>query len=171
MMNSEVQHCAHRAPTTSRNVSHMGSNQTLGLSHSSDSLSDAGSNLAEGNAPMHSINRLLWVPSAAYLYTLWLDHVLLAWEYLLRNPDYRREFSCETALRQQRSPVCWGLKEWEDPDQDSRAVDRSGSSPPPQRCSWSPSARVGKRPRLTIGKSRAGKPFALTRIIYACPPA
>jgi hypothetical protein len=72
---------------------------------------------------MHSINRLSWVPSAAYLYTLWLDRALLAWGYLRRNPYYRREFCSETALRQQRSPVCWGLKEWEDPDQDSRAVD------------------------------------------------
>jgi hypothetical protein len=120
---------------------------------------------------MHSINRLSWIPSAAYLYTLWLDRVLLAWEYLRRKPDYRREFCCEAALRQQRSPVCWGLKEWEDPDQDSRAVDPLWQHPPPQRCSRSPSARLGKRPRLMFGKSRAEKPFALTRIIYACPPA
>jgi hypothetical protein len=120
---------------------------------------------------MHSINRLSWVPSAAYLYTLWLDRLLLAWEYLRRNPDYRREFCCETALRQQRSPVCWGLKEWEDPDQDSRAVDPLWQLPAATEVLLVPERAGGKRPRLMFGKSRAGKPFALTRIIYACPPA
>ena len=120
---------------------------------------------------MHSINRLSWVPSAAYLYTLWLDRVLLAWEYLRRNPDYRREFSCETALRQQRSPACWGLKVWEDPDQDSRAVDPLWQLPAATELFLVPERAGGKAPTLMFGKSRAGKPFALMRIIYACPRA
>src|SRR5437763_6226944 len=72
---------------------------------------------------MHSINRLSWVPTAAYLYTLWLDRILLAWEYLRRNPDYRREFYSEPSTCQPRSPAGWGLQAWEDPDQDSRTVD------------------------------------------------
>lgn len=31
-----------------------------------------------------------WQATAAYLYVLHLDVVALAWEYLRRNPDYRR---------------------------------------------------------------------------------
>ena len=95
---------------------------------------------------MHSINRLLWVPSAAYLYTLWHDRVLLAWEYLRRNSDYQREFSCGRALRQQRSPVCWGLKEWEDPDQDSRAVDPLWQLPAATEVLLVPKRAGGKAP-------------------------
>jgi hypothetical protein len=156
-MNSEAQLSAHRAPTTSRNMSHRGSQQTIAPSHSSDSLSDVGSNLAEGIAPMHPINRLSWVPSAAYLYTLWLDRVLLAWEYLRRNPDYRREFRCETALRQQRSPACWGLKLWEDPDQDSRAVDPLWQIPADTEVLLAPKHTGGEAPRFDLWKIPGSK--------------
>ncbi|HFT4328118.1 TPA: DUF6499 domain-containing protein, partial [Klebsiella variicola] len=38
-------------------------------------------------------------PTAAYLYTLHLDGPALAWEYLRRNPDYRRDW-----LRRRRRP-------------------------------------------------------------------
>ena len=31
-----------------------------------------------------------WYPTAAYLYVLQLDGLALAWEYLRRNPHYRR---------------------------------------------------------------------------------
>ncbi|WP_240327940.1 transcriptional regulator domain-containing protein, partial [Klebsiella pneumoniae] len=47
-----------------------------------------------------------WYPTAAYLYTLHLDGPALAWEYLRRNPDYRRDW-----LRRRRRPdaaQAWG---------------------------------------------------------------
>ena len=40
-----------------------------------------------------------WYPTAAYLYTLHLDGPALAWEYLRRNPSYRRDW-----LRRRRKP-------------------------------------------------------------------
>ncbi|GAB0153351.1 hypothetical protein MnBA_27510 [Marinobacterium sp. BA1] len=33
-----------------------------------------------------------WYPTAAYLYVLHLDGPALAWEYLRRHPDYRRDW-------------------------------------------------------------------------------
>ncbi|WP_228490474.1 transcriptional regulator domain-containing protein, partial [Pseudomonas aeruginosa] len=33
-----------------------------------------------------------WYPTAAYLYVLQLDDLALAWEYLRRNPEYRRDW-------------------------------------------------------------------------------
>ncbi|MBS1157592.1 MAG: hypothetical protein H6R15_11 [Proteobacteria bacterium] len=59
-----------------------------------------------------------WYPSAAYLYVLHLDGPALAWEYLRRDPDYRRDWlrrfiNPETAYR-------WGLRLLEDPDLDAR---------------------------------------------------
>jgi hypothetical protein len=33
-----------------------------------------------------------WYPTAAYLYVLHLDDLALAWEYLRRNPEYRRDW-------------------------------------------------------------------------------
>ncbi len=54
-----------------------------------------------------------WYPTAAYLYTLHLDGPALAWEYLRRNPDYRRDW-----LRRRRRPdaaQAWGLRLLEDP--------------------------------------------------------
>ncbi|NPY31949.1 transcriptional regulator domain-containing protein, partial [Pseudomonas aeruginosa] len=47
-----------------------------------------------------------WYPTAAYLYTLHLDGPALAWEYLRRHPDYRRDW-----LRRRRRPEAaarWG---------------------------------------------------------------
>ena len=44
-----------------------------------------------------------WYPTAAYLYTLHLDGPALAWEYLRRNPDYRRDW-----LRRRRRPDAVG---------------------------------------------------------------
>lgn len=37
-----------------------------------------------------------WQPTAAYLYLLHLDRASLAWEYLRRNDDYRRECIAQT---------------------------------------------------------------------------
>jgi len=59
-----------------------------------------------------------WYPTAAYLYVLHLDGPALAWEYLRRNPDYRRDW-----LRRRRRPdtaQAWGLRLLEDPALDAR---------------------------------------------------
>lgn len=57
---------------------------------------------------------------AAYLYLLHQDNLALAWEYLRRHPDYRRDWQqdrrcVDTARR-------WGLRVLEDPALDSRAA-------------------------------------------------
>src|SRR3546814_13314924 len=65
-----------------------------------------------------------WYPTAACLYTLHLDGPALAWEYLRRNPDYRRNW-----LRRRRRPQAaqrWGLRLLADPDLDSRDAHRVG---------------------------------------------
>ena len=54
-----------------------------------------------------------WYPTAAYLYVLHLNGPALAWEYLRRNPGYRRDW-----LRRRRWPdaaQAWGLRLLEDP--------------------------------------------------------
>jgi hypothetical protein len=60
-----------------------------------------------------------WHPSAAYLYVLHLDGPALAWEYLRRNPEYRRAWQ-----RRRRRPLHeaqrWGLRLLEDPTRDAR---------------------------------------------------
>lgn len=59
-----------------------------------------------------------WYPSAAYLYVLHLDKPALAWEYLRRHPDYRRDW-----LRRRRRSVTahvWGLRLLVDPALDAR---------------------------------------------------
>ena len=59
-----------------------------------------------------------WHPNAAYLYVLHLDGPALAWEYLRRDPDYRRDW-----LRRRRHPDAaqrWGLRLLEDPGLDAR---------------------------------------------------
>lgn len=59
-----------------------------------------------------------WYPTAAYLYVLHLDGPALAWEYLRRNPGYRRDW-----LRRKRHPDAaktWGMRLLEDPGLDSR---------------------------------------------------
>ncbi|WP_197387805.1 DUF2285 domain-containing protein [Ralstonia pseudosolanacearum] len=59
-----------------------------------------------------------WYPTAAYLYVLHLDGPALAWEYLRRHPDYRRDWQ-----RRRRRPDAaheWGLRLLEDPCQDAR---------------------------------------------------
>jgi hypothetical protein len=59
-----------------------------------------------------------WYPTAAYLYVLHLDGLALAWEYLRRHPDYRRDW-----LRRRHRPEAahpWGLRLLEDPALDAR---------------------------------------------------
>ncbi len=59
-----------------------------------------------------------WYPTAAYLYVLHLDDLALAWEYLRRNPEYRRDW-----MDRQRRPEAaqrWGLRLLEDPRLDAR---------------------------------------------------
>ncbi|MFU4219470.1 DUF2285 domain-containing protein [Pseudomonas aeruginosa] len=58
-----------------------------------------------------------WYPTAAYLYTLHLDGPALAWEFLRRNPDYRRDW---LRRRQPQAAERWGLRLLEDPDLDAR---------------------------------------------------
>lgn len=55
-------------------------------------------------------------PIAAYLYVLHLDGPGLAWEYLRRNPDYRKGWRRRRITDAQR----WGLRLFEDPDLDAR---------------------------------------------------
>ncbi|MGQ0701158.1 DUF7011 domain-containing protein [Panacagrimonas sp.] len=59
-----------------------------------------------------------WHPGAAYLYVLHLDGPALAWEYLRRHPDYRRDW-----LHRRRRPEAaqrWGLRLLEDSALDAR---------------------------------------------------
>lgn len=59
-----------------------------------------------------------WYATAAYLYVLHLDGPALAWEYLRRHPDYRRDW-----LRRRRQPDAaghWGMRLLEDPALDAR---------------------------------------------------
>jgi hypothetical protein len=60
-----------------------------------------------------------WHPSAAYLYVLHLDGPTVAWEYLRRHPDYRRDWRRH---RRRAGAVAqrWGLHGLENPDLDAR---------------------------------------------------
>lgn len=59
-----------------------------------------------------------WYPTAAYLYVLQLDGPALAWEYLRRHPDYRRDWL--RRLRRPEAAQAWGLRLLEDPALDAR---------------------------------------------------
>jgi hypothetical protein len=59
-----------------------------------------------------------WYPTAAYLYVLHLDDLALAWEYLRRNPEYRRDW--RDRQRQPEAAQRWGLRLLEDPHLDAR---------------------------------------------------
>jgi len=60
-----------------------------------------------------------WHPSAAYLYVLHLDGPALAWEYLRRNPEYRRLWQ-RHRRRPQYEAHRWCLRLLEDPTRDAR---------------------------------------------------
>ncbi|NDP47504.1 MAG: DUF2285 domain-containing protein [Sulfuriferula multivorans] len=68
---------------------------------------------------MADSNAVHWHPSAAYLYVLHLDGPALAWEYLRRNPEYRRVWQCHRR-RPQHEALRWGLRLLEDPARDAR---------------------------------------------------
>jgi hypothetical protein len=73
---------------------------------------------------MQSIKPPSWGSPAAYLYTLKLDNLSLAWEYLRRNARYCSDFCCAMAGPQQSHPPhSWGLQHWEDPRIDARFAD------------------------------------------------
>lgn len=55
-----------------------------------------------------------WQPSAAYLYVLHLDAPSIAWEFLRRNPKYRKDW--QSAVEESN----WGLAFSEDPRLDAR---------------------------------------------------
>ncbi|HBP6416825.1 TPA: DUF2285 domain-containing protein [Pseudomonas aeruginosa] len=59
-----------------------------------------------------------WYPTAAYLYVLHLDDLALAWEYLRRNPEYRRDW--RDRQRRPEAAQRWGLRQLEDPRLDAR---------------------------------------------------
>lgn len=63
-----------------------------------------------------------WYPTAAYLYTLHLDDLALAWEYLRRHPDYRLDWRrCHHRPQAaQEAAHGWGLRLLEDPGLDAR---------------------------------------------------
>lgn len=61
-----------------------------------------------------------WHPAATYLYVLHLDGSSLAWEYLRRNPAYRRDW--QQRHRKQSPPLHWYLRHFEDPDCDARCA-------------------------------------------------
>lgn len=50
-----------------------------------------------------------WRPAAAYLYTLHLDGPCLAWEYLRRNPGYRRDWQRHRRRSSVATAHLWGL--------------------------------------------------------------
>jgi hypothetical protein len=60
-----------------------------------------------------------WHPVAAYLYVLHLDGPALAWEYLRRNPEYRRTWQ-DHRRGPQHEAHRWGLRLLEDPARDAR---------------------------------------------------
>lgn len=60
-----------------------------------------------------------WHPSAAYLYVLHLNGPALAWEYLRRNPEYRRVWQ-RHRRRPQYEAHRWCLRLLEDPTRDAR---------------------------------------------------
>lgn len=59
-----------------------------------------------------------WYPTAAYLYVLHLDGPALAWEYLRRHPDYRRDW--RRRRHRPEAAHAWGLRLLEDPTLDAR---------------------------------------------------
>ena len=65
-----------------------------------------------------------WRSPAPYLYALHLDDPELAWEYLRRNPDYRRDWdSGLDHLPDDDRPARWGLRLLEDPRRDAREAE------------------------------------------------
>jgi hypothetical protein len=63
-----------------------------------------------------------WQPTAAYLYLLHLDVSGLAWEYLRRNPAYRRDWETFGELEPGHRAKHWQLLTLESPYLDARTA-------------------------------------------------
>ncbi len=62
-----------------------------------------------------------WRAMAAYLYIAHLDGPGLAWEYLRRHPEYRRDWRARHSSSA-GDLTRWGLMQWEDPAQNVRCA-------------------------------------------------
>ena len=71
-----------------------------------------------GGESLSSVTTCSWQTTAAYVYVLLLEGASLAWEYLRRNPDYRRDWLA--GARDPASAARWGLAALENPDLDAR---------------------------------------------------
>ncbi|MGK0129852.1 DUF2285 domain-containing protein [Pseudomonas aeruginosa] len=71
-----------------------------------------------------------WYPTGAYLYVLHLDDLALAWEYLRRNPEYRRDW--RDRQRRPEAAQRWGLRLLEDPRLDARDAHPAWFPDPPE---------------------------------------
>jgi len=90
-----------------------------------------------------------WRGSAAYLYTLRLDPVCLAWEYLRRNALYRAAWA--TRSRGAIPPAAsWGLKIWEDPGLDARSAEPIWSPTPVSSVVLTPSSVADAAPSFQL---------------------
>ena len=66
-----------------------------------------------------------WRASAAYLYVLLLEGPSLAWEYLRRNPDYRRDWHARAEMARAQRAGAW--PRWKTLTSTRAWRDRSGS--------------------------------------------
>src|SRR5690606_34200944 len=74
--------------------------------------------LPSGVTMSSEANDAPWHATAAYLYVLHLDGPALAWEYLRRIPDYRRQWRRSRYVTV--DPAIWGLSVMEEPRHDAR---------------------------------------------------
>lgn len=72
-----------------------------------------------------------WQAGAAYFYILHLDRSALAWEYLRRNPEYRRQWRDGELLNTDAARMRWGCHAAEDPDLDARRIQPTWIYEPP----------------------------------------
>ena len=72
---------------------------------------------------MRGIELSTWRTPAAYLYTLDLDEVCLAWEYLRRNASYQLAWLQAAARSNSSAAGPWGLLYFEDPRRDARVAE------------------------------------------------
>ncbi|HCE6430186.1 TPA: DUF2285 domain-containing protein [Pseudomonas aeruginosa] len=79
---------------------------------------------------MDDHNAEQWYPTAAYLYVLHLDDLALAWEYLRRNSEYRRDW--RDRQRRPEAAQHWGLRLLEDPRLDARDAHPAWFPDPPE---------------------------------------
>jgi hypothetical protein len=72
-----------------------------------------------------------WQAGAAYFYILHLDRSALAWEYLRRNPEYRRQWRDGELVDLDAVWIRWGCSTAEDPDLDARLIQPTWIHEPP----------------------------------------